>query len=282
MALPASPPSPRPARSSWSLPQLHQWLAVPLIVALVTATVGRLLVYSPGIGAQEVELLQRLHEAGSAALDVPALVLHHAFSAPGALGIVAALTAWLVLSRRRVLDAAGFAVTALSGCAAVVMLGLAVSRSHPDTSSFAEPLVLVDGLTSFPSARTGAAVAITASFLLAVRRSRRAPAVLALGLGISVLVGAAQLHLGVHYPLDVLASFPVAWAGVAAGCGVANAVVPALAFGFGWHQDGVEWSSTEDARPAADGSAADEPAEQERPESARVPVVVGRSGHHAA
>ena len=53
-------------------------------------------------------------------------------------------------------------------------------------------------------------------------------AVLVAGLGTAVLVGLSRLYLGVHYPLDVLASFPVAWAGLAVGCGLANHLVPAL------------------------------------------------------
>ena len=101
MAIPAQHSSPRPARSTWSLPQLHQWVVVPFIVVLVTATVGRLLVYSPGVAAQEIEVLHRLDAARLGVLDALALVLHHAFSTPGAFAIIAALTAWLALARRR-------------------------------------------------------------------------------------------------------------------------------------------------------------------------------------
>lgn len=277
MAFPAQHSSPQPARSTWSLPQLHQWVVVPFIVVLATATVGRLLVYSPGIAAQETEVLQRLDAARSGALDAAALVLHHAFSAPGTFAIIAVLTAWLALGRRRAWDAAGFAVTALCGWVAVAVVQMAVVRAHPDTTAFTEPLVLVDGITSFPSGHTGAAAAVAVALGLALRRSGRAPTVLAVGLGMTVLVGLSRLYLGVHYPFDVLASFPVAWAGLAVGCGLANLLVPALAYGFGWQQDGAGWDVAEQV-PAAEPAHDDEA----HPVTNRIPVVARRSGHHAA
>lgn len=277
MAFPAQHTSPQPARSTWSLPQLHQWVVVPSIVVLATATVGRLLVYSPGIAAQEIVVLQQLDAARSGVLDVAALVLHHAFSTPGAFAIVVALTAWLALGRRRAWDAAGFAVSALCGWAAVAVVAVAVGRARPDAAAFTEPLVLVDGITSFPSGHTGAALAIAAALCLAVRRSGRAPSALAAGLGAAALVGLSRLYLGVHYPLDVLASLPVAWAGLAVGCGLANLLVPALAYGFGWQQEGAGWD-TEEQVPAAERA----PDEEARPVTNRIPVVARRSGGHAA
>lgn len=277
MALPAQHSSPRPARSTWHLPQLHQWVVVPFIVVLATATVGRLLVYSPGIAAQEAEVLQRLDAARLGVLDALALVLHHGFSAPGVLGVVAALTAWLALARRRAWDAAGFAVTALSGCAAVALVTVAVGRPRPNASALAEPLVVVDGVTSFPSGPTGAALVVAAALALALRRSGRASAALVAGLVLAGLVGLSQLYAGAHYPLDVLASVPVAWAGLAVGCGLANHLVPALAYGFGWVQEDAGWERT-DTSPAAE----DAVAEDAHPDTDRVPVVARRSGHRAA
>ncbi|MEX5295452.1 phosphatase PAP2 family protein [Kocuria sp. CPCC 205268] len=277
MAIPAQHSSPRPARSTWSLPQLHQWVVVPFIVVLVTATVGRLLVYSPGIAAQESEVLHRLGAVRPGVLDVLALVLHHAFSTPGTFAIIAALTAWLALARRRPWDAAGFAVTALCGWAAVGMVQVAVGRPRPAGTATAEPLVLVEGLTSFPSGHAGAALAVAAAFCLAVRRSRFASAALVAGLGTAALVGLSRLYLGVHYPLDVLASAPVAWAGVALGCGIANHLVPALAYGFGWQQADAAWQEAEEELVAGA-----DPVPDARPDTSRIPVVARGADHRAA
>lgn len=288
MAHPAQHPSPRPARSTWSLPQLHQWLVVPLIVVLLTATVGRMLVVTPEVGAREAQVLEGLQILRTGALDALALTLHHVFSTPGALAVLAALTAWLAVRRRRPWDAAGFAVTALCGWAAVAMLKVAVGRPRPEpllpadaaagaeAVPAAEPLVVVEGLTSFPSGHTGAAVAIAAAFCLAMRRSGRAPVLLVAGLGTAAVVAWSRLYLGVHYPLDVLASFPVAWAGLAVGCGLANILVPALAYGYGWRQEGVEQVVEQSEQPA--GS----PAEPAHPRTDRVPVVARREDRSAA
>ncbi|MFI7483349.1 phosphatase PAP2 family protein [Kocuria sp. M1R5S2] len=276
MALPAQHSSPRPARSTWSLPQLHQWVVVPFIVVLVTATIGRLLVYSPGVGAQESVVLQRLDAVRSGALDVPALALHHASSGPGVLVVVAAVTAWL--ARRRAWDAAGFAVTALSGWAAVSFVAMAVGRPQPGPSALLEPQVVVAGTTSFPSGHVGAALAVATALALAARRPGRGPAVLAAGLAVVALVGLSQVYLGAHYPLDVLAALPVAWAGVAIGCGLANRLVPALAWGFGWEQEGAGWAEDGASEAPAEEPAVEEPAL----DTARVPIVSRHPGHHAA
>lgn len=277
MSLPAQLSSPRSAPSTWHLPQLHQWVVVPVIVVLATATVGRLLVYSPGIAAQEIEVLQRLDRAHTGVLDGLALVLHHGFSAPGTLALMAALTAWLVLVRRGTWDAAGFVITACAGWGAVALVGAAVARPRPDVTTLTDPLVLAEGLASFPSGHTGAATAVAAAFWLAVRRSRRASAVQAAGLGGVVLVGLSQLYLGVHHPLDVLAAFPVAWAGLAVGCGVANVLVPALGHGFGWRQEGAGWDAAVES-PHADGA----PGAAPDPVTSPVPVVARPADHHAA
>ena len=89
---------------------MHQWLVVPLIVVLLTATVGRMLVVTPEVGAREAQVLEGLQILRTGALDALALTLHHVFSTPGALAVLAALTAWLAVRRRRPWDAAGFAV----------------------------------------------------------------------------------------------------------------------------------------------------------------------------
>ena len=284
MELPAQHSSPRPARSTWSLPRLHHWVVVPLIVVLSTATVGRLLVYSPGVGAQENEVLRQLDAVRLGALDAAALVLHHAFSTPGTLAVIAVLCVWLALRRRCPWDAAGFAVTALSGWGAIALVKVAVGRPRPDATVLTEPLVVVEGFTSFPSGHTGAALAVAVALGLAVRRcSARAPLVLGAGLGLAALVGLSRLYLGVHYPLDVLAALPVAWAGLTVGCGLANLLVPALAYGFGWQQEGVEWHDAGTAPAAREAPAATEASEEEaRPVTARLPAVVRPSDRRAA
>src|SRR5690606_11068407 len=135
-----------------------------------------------------------------------------------------------------------------------------------DSTAFPEPLVLVDGLTSFPSGHAGAALAIAAAFCLALRRSRPASAVLVAGLAAAVRVRLSRLCRGVHSPRAVLASLPVACAGLAVGCGRANPLVPAGSCGVGWQQEDSAWHA------AGQGPAAEEsPVAEARPDTARVP-----------
>ncbi|WP_233542820.1 phosphatase PAP2 family protein [Kocuria tytonis] len=212
-------------------------MAVPLVAVLVTATIGRLLVLSPRITDGETALLEGLSQHRNALLDVLATVVQIALSNGAAVLIIAAVIGWLAVIRRRPLDAAGFGITALSGWAAVGIVKLAVERPRPTVSG--DPLGAVTGSMSFPSSHTGALVAIVLGLSLVASGARTRRSVLLWGtLGV-VAVGAARMYSGAHYPLDVLAALPVAWAGVMAGASVANTVVPALAFGFSWRQAGV-------------------------------------------
>lgn len=238
MTNPAQKTSPSPGGSPWRLPQLRHRVAAPLIVVLLAATIGRLLVVSPEIAHGETALLEGLDHYRNAAFNAAALALHTALAAPGMVLIIAVITGWLAVFGRRPLDATAFFITSLLGWAAVGVVKLAVGHPRPAVPT-GDNVLDVGGLASFPSGHTGGALAVVLALTLVSSRSATRNRILLLGLLGVVLVGTSQIYAAVHYPLDVLVSLPVAWAGVMLGCALSNTLVPALAFGFGWRQQGI-------------------------------------------
>ena len=259
MTNPAQHSSPSPGGSPWHLPQLRHRVAVPLVVVLLTATIGRLLVLSPQITDGETALLEGLSQHRNVLLDGVATVVQIALSNGAVVLIVAAVIGWLALIRHRPLDATGFGITALAGWAAVGLVKLAVERPRPELSG--DALGAVSGSLSFPSSHTGALVAIVLSLGLVATRARTRRAIVFWGFLGVVVVGLARMYSGAHYPLDVLAALPVAFVGVMVGASLANLVVPALAFGFSWQQEGTTVTAPSAApRPEASGTAPDDDA----------------------
>lgn len=238
MTYPAKQTSPWPGGSPWRLPQLRHRVAVPLVTVLVVATVGRLLVLSPQLATGETALLEGLSQHRNSVLDVLATVIQVVLSNAGVVLIIAALTGWLAVIRRRPLDATGFLITSLTGWGAVGLVKALVERPRPSLPE-AGPLLSVAGVTSFPSGHTGTALAIVLALTLVGARSTHRGRTAWIGCIAVALVGLSRIYAGAHYSLDVLFALPVAWAGVMAGCALANKLVPALAYGFGWRQAGV-------------------------------------------
>ncbi|RLY93942.1 hypothetical protein CWC38_11585 [Kocuria tytonicola] len=280
MTNPAQYSSPSPGGSPWQLPQLRHRVAVPLVVVLLTATIGRLLVLSPQITAGETALLEGISQHRNVLLDTVATVVQMALSNGAVVLIIAAVIGWLAVIRRRPLDAVGFGITALAGWAAVGLVKVAVERPRPELSG--DPLGAVTGSLSFPSSHTGAVVAIVLALSLVASRARSRRTILLWGsLGVA-LVGLARMYSGAHYPLDVVAAVPVAFVGVMAGASLANKVVPALAFGFSWQQEGVTVDAPATRRAPAQAAHAD--AARSRP-AATAPArtaPAARAGSRAA
>ncbi|WP_016996052.1 phosphatase PAP2 family protein [Kocuria atrinae] len=141
------------------------------------------------------------------------------------------------------------------GWAAIGLVKVAAERPRPSLMT-GDQLLALDGATSFPSGHTGGALAIVLALTLVNFRSSKRNRILLFGLAFVALVGLSRIYATAHFPLDVLVSLPVAWAGVMIGCAVANALVPALAYGFGWTQKNVTVPGPRTAR--ATTTAADE------------------------
>lgn len=238
MSHPVQRTSPLSARTPWRLPQLRHRLAVPLVTVLLVATVGKLLVLSPAAGHGETAVLEGLSRHRNAVADVLATAVQVGFSNAGIVLIIGALTGWLAVLKRRPLDAAGFFIMSMLGWAAIGLVKISVERPRPELGS-ADPLLSLGGMTSFPSSHTGGALAIALALTLVRVRSSHRGRILLSGLLVATIVGASRVYAGAHYLSDVLAAFPVAWAGVMVGSALSNVLVPALAYGFGWKQRGI-------------------------------------------
>ncbi|MDO5685676.1 MAG: phosphatase PAP2 family protein [Bifidobacterium sp.] len=236
MTYPAQKTSPSPGGSPWRLPQLRHRVAIPLVTVLLVATVGRLLVVSPEITHGETALLEGLVQYRNAAL-------------------IAVITGWLAVFRRKPLDATAFLITSLMGWAAIGLVKVAAERPRPSLMT-GDQLLALDGATSFPSGHTGGALAIVLALTLVNFRSSKRNRILLFGLAAVAVVGMGRIYATAHYPLDVLVSIPVAWAGVMIGCSLSNALVPALAYGFGWTQKNVTVPAPKTARTSTSATGA--------------------------
>lgn len=255
MTYPAQKTSPSPGGSPWRLPQLRHRVAIPLVTVLLVATVGRLLVVSPEITHGETALLEGLVQYRNAALDALAMAIQVVLSNAGIVLIIAVITGWLAVFRRKPLDATAFLITSLMGWAAIGLVKVAAERPRPSLMT-GDQLLALDGATSFPSGHTGGALAIVLALTLVNFRSSKRNRILLFGLAAVAVVGMSRIYATAHYPLDVLVSIPVAWAGVMIGCSLSNALVPALAYGFGWTQKNVTVPAPKTARTSTSATGA--------------------------
>ena len=273
MTSPAPKASPSRSGPGWRLPQLRHPVAVPMIIVLLVATLGRLLVFSPRATAGESAVLEGLTRQRHGVPDVLATVIQIGLSNTGVVLVIAAVTGWLALIRRRPLDAAGFLVMSLLGWMAVGLVKALVQRPRPSLPEV-DPLMVTSGSMSFPSGHTGAALALVMALGLVSTRAVIRRRVLVAGCTGVAVVGLSRMYAGVHFPSDVLLALPVAWVGVMVGCAVANRVVPALAYGFGWRQQEEPLSApagdTGSSRAERSGSAAWRPGSPEDGSSAGV------------
>jgi membrane protein DedA with SNARE-associated domain/membrane-associated phospholipid phosphatase len=127
--------------------------------------------------------------------------------------LIAAVSLWLLVRRRRV-DAAVVLVAAWAGAAAIVsLIKLLIGRAHPGMSQL---LVAADG-SAFPSGHAAQAVATygALAYLAARATTRwrwRVAVWTAAGL-LALLIGFSRLYLGAHWLTDVLGGWALgaAW-----------------------------------------------------------------------
>ena len=123
--------------------------------------------------------------------------------------VVAVVCVGLML-RHRTVDAVPVAVAFGAAWVLVVVLKAVVARPRP--AMWPQPADV--SAHGYPSGHAAASAALVGALLLVLRRvagsAARAAAAVTVGAGVVVLVGAAQVVLGRHYPSDVLAGWLLA------------------------------------------------------------------------
>ncbi len=163
--------------------------------------------------------------------------------------LVAAVVVVLVLVAGHRRPAAALALGATAAWAAAEVLQSLVGRDRPTAGTLGRPVREVVIGPGFPSSHTAVAAAVATVLALAcvaaVTRSGRRRAAVTVGFCTATLTAVARVHVGAHWPLDVLAGLGV---GVAAGA-VALRAVPVRTSGTG--------GGTSTATPADTAHAAD-------------------------
>lgn len=208
-------------------------MIVPMIVILAIGTLGRIISFTPQLGAAESQVLAALDPVRSSTILAFASFMHGLFSAPMIFAVIAALSAWLVVVRRSAQDAAGFAIVAVVASMVCFLTQQVIARPAPSVPG--ESLTAAETAASMPAGAVCGAVVIGLALLVTARHHARATLLLAVGTGVTLAVIAAALLGSFAYPVDVLAALPVAWAGIAFGCGIANRLVPLMTEIFGWN-----------------------------------------------
>ena len=152
--------------------------------------------------AWDLDLLRFMHDRRGPALDVPMLALS---VVGGAWGLAAVVTAVVVVLHRRGRRADGvFLVVAVGGAAVIELVAkLTFARPRPDLWEPAWPAVGY----SFPSGHAMESTALAVALALLARGTRWRWWAVAGGGLFALGVGVSRVHLGVHYPSDVVAGW---------------------------------------------------------------------------
>lgn len=204
------------------LPQLRRWIAVPLLLVLVTLILGFGVKLIPGVSGFEFgldEFLSRHHNPVGNAI---ALTINTVLSPPGIILILAAVFLILLLVRRSPVNAVAVCSVAGLGWLSSEVFKLLVAQPRPNALLLANPLVPAESSGSFPSGHTTFAAAFAIALRFLARHTRAQIPVALLGAASAIVVAASRLYLGVHYASDVLGSFLVASAAIGFYTGLWN------------------------------------------------------------
>ena len=222
----ASRSATRPPRSRLvTLPSLQHWIVVPVVLSIAVLALG-FIASTSGITATELTVDQTMSTQHVGWLNTVSLAVEKILGPTGAVVILVVLIALLWFVRRTPIDA--LAVVSITGFGWVYSLifKYAVHRHRPDPSLLANPLSPDMDPNSFPSGHVCFAVSLTIALYFLFRDKRWGVWVLILGMVFSGLVAISRVYVGVHYPIDVIASFPSSVAGILLWCGLWNKFAP--------------------------------------------------------
>jgi undecaprenyl-diphosphatase len=210
------------------LPCLTHWVLWVLVLSAVVLALGFGAQLVPGFSRAELVVDQKLSSHHSPLLTSVAMALNFSYGPLAGAVVVALICLYLLLVRRAPVNAAAFGLMASSGWVASEFFKIIVARHRPDPALLFDPLSPETGSNSFPSGHTCFAVALACALYVLARGSRWArPAVVAATM-MAFAVAWSRVYIGVHYPSDVVASFPAAIAAVMLVAGLWNRFAPRL------------------------------------------------------
>lgn len=216
----------RPHRSRLlRLPTLKHWILVPVILSIMVFALGFAATTPAYTDAEfNVDAWMSLHHV--AWLNTVSLALEQILGPKGAIVILLVVLAVLWFVRRTPVDA--LAVVGITGFGWVysLLFKYAIHRQRPDQSMLAHPISDAMDPNSFPSGHVCFAVSLTIALYFLFRNTRWGALLLAAGFIISAFVAWTRVYVGMHYPMDVLASFPASIAGIFLFSGLWNRMAP--------------------------------------------------------
>jgi undecaprenyl-diphosphatase len=222
----AEPVHERPARSRLlELPELRHWIAVPFGMSIIVFALG-LAAMTPAYQASELAIDQRLSTEHVAWLNAVSLAIEQVFGPRGAVAILVLLLVGLWVVRRTPVDAIAVVGVTAFGWVFSLIFKYAIHRHRPDPGLLADPLSPDMDPNSFPSGHVCFAVSLTIALYFLLRHRRWSPWILVAGFAVAAFAAWTRVYVGVHYPMDVLASFPASIAGILLFSGIWNRLAP--------------------------------------------------------
>lgn len=210
-----------------TLPSLRHWILTPVVISVIVLVAGFVAKTSTITGA-ELAIDQSLSTEHAGWLNTLALAVEKILGPSGAVVILVVLIAILWFVRRTPIDALAVASITGFGWVFSLLFKYAVHRQRPDASLLANPISPDMDPNSFPSGHVCFAVSLTIALYFLFRDKRWGQWVLVVGMVFSGLVAISRVYVGVHYPIDVIASFPASIAGILLWCGLWNRFAPPL------------------------------------------------------
>lgn len=204
-----------------TLPSLRHWILVPVAMSFVVFALGFLAKTTP-LTDTELSVDQTMSTQHVGWLNTLSLALEKILGPSGAIVILVILIAVLWFLRRTPIDALAVASITGFGWIFSLIFKYGVHRHRPDPGLLANPLSPDMDPNSFPSGHVSFAVSLTIALYFLFRDKRWGIWVLVVGMVFSGFVAISRVYVGVHYPIDVIASFPASVAGILLWCGLWN------------------------------------------------------------
>ncbi|MDQ4502802.1 phosphatase PAP2 family protein [Sinomonas sp. ASV322] len=216
-----SAPAKTPRSRLATLPSLRHWIIAPVVMSVAVFALGFIATTS-GVTSTELSVNQTMSTQHVGWLNTVSLAVEKILGPSGAVVILLVLIVVLWFLRRTPIDALAVASITGFGWVFSLIFKYAVHRHRPDPSLLANPLSPDMDPNSFPSGHVCFAVSLTIALYFLFRHTRWGSWILIGGMVASGLVAISRVYVGVHYPIDVIASFPASVAGILLWCGLWN------------------------------------------------------------